>query len=211
MFYRLFLVTVLVLMLIGCGDEGVIPDSQLTLAPAAPSLIQQNCPAYLYKNTTNMRYIPSGSFTMGGAYETDHHRTPEWIAETDAFYMDMHEVTIGDFLLFMDQTGYQLEWNVNIPSEEDMSRHDHNWSSPEWDYYALPVSVSWYDAVAYATWVGKRLPTEVEWEKAARGGIEGAAWSWGNAPPTKAKMLKREDFKVSRIQTRRGTMANVKA
>ena len=124
MFYRLFLVTVLVLMLIGCGDEGVIPDSQLTLAPAAPSLIQQNCPAYLYKNTTNMRYIPSGSFTMGGAYETDHHRTPEWIAETDAFYMDMHEVTIGDFLLFMDQTGYQLEWNVNIPSEEDMSRHD---------------------------------------------------------------------------------------
>lgn len=82
----------------------------MSAVPAASSLIKQDCPAFLYKNTTNMRYIPRGSFTMGGAYDTDEHRTPKWLAKTDDFYMDMHEVTIGDFLLFMEMTGYALAW-----------------------------------------------------------------------------------------------------
>lgn len=199
----LLIATLVFLILFGCGDEGEIPDSQLTLAPSAPAF-NHPCPSYLYQNTSRMRYIPRGKFTMGGAWDTDEHRTPEWLAETDAYYMDMHEVTIGDYLFFEEMTGHKRQWNIEIPSPEDMRRHDHNWSSPEWDYYAMPVQVSWYDAVAYATWVGKRLPTEVEWEMAARGGIEGAQWSWGNQPPTKAKKLAP---KVSRIQTMRNTMA----
>lgn len=204
---RKFLIVLFCLALVvgGCGSDE-IQQQLLPLAPSAPSL-EQHCPPALYKNTSQMRYIPNGSFTMGGAWETDAHRTPEWLAETDAFYMDIHEVTIGDFLYFMDMTGHKLHelpHNPSIPNIDDMRREDHNWSSPEWDYYAMPVMVSWYDAVAYATWVGKRLPTEIEWEKAARGGIEGAQWSWGYHAPTKARML---DPNISRIQTRRGTMA----
>ena len=80
------------LTLFGCGDEGTLSDSQLSVAPSAPSFA---CPSYLYRNTSQMRYISSGEFTMGGAWETDEHRTPEWTARTDGFYIDIHEVTIG--------------------------------------------------------------------------------------------------------------------
>ena len=197
MFYRWFTLFLSALLFISCDSDIETPDPQSDIVPSAPTFIQQ-CPNYLYQNTSRMRYIPGGAFTMGGAYETDHHKTPEWTARTDAFYMDAHEVTIGDYLFFMEQTGHEVHWSVKIP------HHAYGDIENDFEYESHPVQVSWYDAVAYTTWVGKRLPTEVEWEKAARGGVEGAAWSWGNASPTRAN---RFDPKEAEIQTRRGTMA----
>lgn len=152
-----------IIILSGCGDEGMVISQESAVAPSAPSFTMP-CPSYLYKNTSRMRYVARGEFTMGGAWETDQHRTPEWTAQTDYFYIDTHEVTIGDYLFFIESTGHEVHWMTQIPHRSDAEIETHL------DYESHPVMVSWYDAVAYAAWVGKRLPTEVEWEKAARAG-----------------------------------------
>lgn len=125
-----------------------------------------------------MRLIPSGNFQMGGGAETLHHKTPEWTAHTEAFYIDTHEITIGEFLVFVDTTGYPIsnESAVALDWDTHFETHLLDNSFKLYEFYALPAQVMWADAVAYARWVGKRLPTEVEWEKAARGGLTGAVF-----------------------------------
>ena len=98
----------------------------------------------------NMVLIPAGSFE-------------------NVFYMDVHEVTVGQFKQFVNQSDY------NYP--------DHKWNkvakySPT-DNHPM-ISASWHDATAYAKWAGKRLPTEAEWDYAARGGLRNKEYSWGD-------------------------------
>ena len=123
------------------------------------------------KDRAKMALIPAGSFEMG-----DTMNEPEdWMKSSkpvhtvvlDAFYMDINEVTVGQFKKFVQESGYVYN-NWNIVAEY----------SPG-DNYPM-VYVSWNDAKAYAQWVGKRLPTEAEWEYAARGGLPSNRYPWGN-------------------------------
>ena len=86
------------------------------------------------------------------------------------FWMDVTEVTVGQFKKFLELSGYKpaepIDWN-------DVSEY-----SPS-DKHPMIV-VSWHDATAYAKWVGKRLPTEKEWEWAARGGLQNKEYPWGD-------------------------------
>jgi formylglycine-generating enzyme required for sulfatase activity len=98
---------------------------------------------------------------------------PKHTVAIDSFYIDIHEVTNRQYLEFTKATGYKAEG--------------------DWRKYAAPermshpvVNVTWNDASAYAKWAGKRLPTEEEWEVAARGGKQVKWFPWGNKPdPTK--------------------------
>ena len=82
--------------------------------------------------------------------------------------MDAHEVTVGQFKEFVKQSGYKYGGRWSEVAK----------NSPG-DGYPM-VYVTWNDATIYAKWAGKRLPTEAEWEYAARGGLAGKRYPWGD-------------------------------
>ena len=129
-----------------------------------------------------MVLIPAGSFEMGSTDEAaNDDEQPVHTVALDAFFMDIYEVTNAQFKAFVD---------ANPQWQKDNIEDQFHWGSylGDWDGNDYPVGkanhpvvfVSWYAAVAYANWAGKRLPTEAEWEYAARGGLAGQTYPWGD-------------------------------
>jgi formylglycine-generating enzyme required for sulfatase activity len=108
--------------------------------------------------------IPAGDFQMG-SNDYDNEK-PIHTVYLDAFYIDIYEVTNAQYKKFMDATGHKAPYCWN----------DSKFNAPNHPV----VGVSWDNAVAYAKWAGKRLPTEAEWEKSARGGLVGKKYPWGD-------------------------------
>ncbi|MFO7675688.1 MAG: bifunctional serine/threonine-protein kinase/formylglycine-generating enzyme family protein [bacterium] len=126
------------------------------------------------KDSSVMVRIPAGAFTMGSdASDADSGEKPVRQVYLDAYHIDKHEVTNRQYKKFCDATGRGYPQD---PGFESMSNYFQSYPS-----YPV-VNVSWDDARAYADWAGKRLPTEAEWEKAARG-TDGRKYPWGNEAP----------------------------
>jgi len=115
-----------------------------------------------------MVLIPSGEFVMGSSAASD--ERPAHRVHLDAYYIDTFEVTISRYAKFLDTVATQQaphQWNT-VTLTEDGDRP--------------VIGVNWSDADAYCRWTEKRLPTEAEWEKAARG-TDGRKYPWGDEDP----------------------------
>ena len=150
-----------------------------------------------------MVLIPAGEFQMGNIVlngENDEHRFHT--VYTDAFYMDVHEVTNASYKAFVDANPHWRKERIYQGYAEGYLTHWRDNNYPEGEAEHPVIFVSWHAAMAYAKWVGKRLPTEAEWEKTARGGLGGKLFPWGNTLPdgTQCNFAdKRTDFEWSNM------------
>jgi iron(II)-dependent oxidoreductase len=126
-----------------------------------------------------MASVPAGKFWMGRAFaiyldsgdlqaRDKMDDRPANNIYVDAFYIDKYEVNNTDYAKFVQATGARAPWHWpegKVPKGEEK----------------YPASnVNWFEATDYCKWAGKRLPTEAEWEKAARGGLDRAHYAWGD-------------------------------
>jgi iron(II)-dependent oxidoreductase len=119
-----------------------------------------------------MVLVPAGPFPMGNNndfYDNDFDEQPRHVVKLPPFYMSVHPVTNREYKAFADATGHRrpAHWPDSGDIPDGKAEH--------------PVTgVDYFDATAFAAWQGRRLPTEQEWEKAARG-PNGLRWPWGNS------------------------------
>lgn len=163
-----------------------------------------------------MVLIPSGSFLMGSPLAVGpaqqfiypQNETPRHRVKLKAFYIEAYEVTNAKFAAFLNSgkntPGFEAQRPLWVVVRNDLKTDTkQDWWPTEIEldrgrYRAVPgyekypvISVSWQAAEAYCRWLGKRLPSEAEWEKAARGGLEERDYPWGDALPTVGVIFKR--------------------
>jgi formylglycine-generating enzyme required for sulfatase activity len=113
---------------------------------------------------------------------------PRHAVTIDSFYLDRYEVTNGQFKKFLERNPV---WRRgSIPARYHNGNYLKDWGGgvyPKGKADHPVVNVSWYAAVAFCQWAGKRLPTEAEWEYAARGGLRGKVFPWGDEPVDKTR------------------------
>ena len=143
-------------------ENDIMPNEE-ALSPSS------NVPqTILGEDTAPMVLIPAGEFQMGSDTHTIGNAAtqPMHVVYLDAFYIDKYEVTVGQYNQFVLATNHR-------PLPDWVHRYSRTDAHPV-------IGVSWHDARAYAKWAGKRLPTEAEWEKAARGGLVQENHAWGD-------------------------------
>ena len=123
-------------------------------------------------------YVPAGTLRMGGldVYADDRDELPAHTVSLGAFWIDKLEVTNAMYMLCV-QAG-----ECSAPGDWASGEHDSYFNNEEFKDYPV-VNVTWKQATVYCSWAGRRLPTEAEWERAARGD-DLRNYPWGDEPPS---------------------------
>ena len=179
----LYLIFVGLLIGIILSNPAGIVDSLFTRFPKSDRMSRLS--TILGKDGTEMVLIPAGEFQMGSNHsDAEDDEKPVHTVYVDAFYMDKYEVTNAQFKAFVNANPQWRKYRIPLKFHSGCYLNDWRGNDYPNGRGNYPVRyVSWYAAMAYAQWAGKRLPTEAEWEKAARGGLVGKKYPWGNDRP----------------------------
>ena len=143
--------------------------------------------------TTGMMlvYVPPGEFLRGSSDADPQSladEQPQRALSLDGFWMDQTEVTNAMFATFLSAQGNLDEAGTPWMSQDAQIKQKGDKWTPVHGYEDHPVvNITWYAARAYCAWAGERLPTEAEWEKAARG-VGGSIYPWGDDPDPKERL-----------------------
>jgi formylglycine-generating enzyme required for sulfatase activity len=203
--FNLFSLLVILALLLPAGGMPVTaqesqiarPDltpEPLRVASGAQDIVTRQHADDVGLNPSKMVSVPAGPFQMGcdpahnGGYicYTFDHELPLHTIYLDAYYIDKYEVTNAQYAQCVAAGA------CTAPANNSSYSRNSYYGNPTYDDYPV-IRMDWYQANAYCSWAGKRLPTEAEWEKAARGSSDTRAYPWGDQPPTCSLANSRND------------------